>query len=176
MRKQRREIELLAEFLGYGMEQLHENGTVSHVGSDNPTRLYSAGFNDALQRVTSAINEIYGSKKAEILRCLVLSKKKVYFFDLLNREEYDALQWLSLHGYDGDLLNWKDKNGKNVGITDIRYSGNDLWEILPLSENQAWEWRENCINENRQFTEDFLACNGSQTLQEKLLKVLDSIV
>jgi hypothetical protein len=179
MRKPRKEIAILAEFLGYGMAQLHENTVDFSVtpSQENNVRLYRAGYLDALARVSQAVADLYTPESATWLRNDVLSQEKRYFFALLTREEMHTLTWLSDHGYDGALLQFPSYDRTIKGITKLCYAGNALYEIVPLTELQAREWKDNVIDSNTgHVDESFLACNASESLTRKLWAVLDSIV
>ena len=181
MTRQRKEIRLLAEFLGYGFEQVQENAPTLKTDTEQEKtrieRAYDAGYRDAVSRVQQAITDLYGYDKGENFYNRVITQKKAYFFELLNIEEFDMLCWLSNHGYDGNLMKWTDKEGKEHGITHIGCSDiPGMYKIEGLTENQAWEWRENIIDKNGKIDESFLSCCGSESLSKKLWKVLNSIV
>ena len=181
MKRQRKEVRLLAEYLGYGMEQLQHNAPTTLTDDAHTVgrvqRSYASGYDDAISRVCQAVTDLYGIDKSDWLRSEVWSKRKVYFFEALTMEEYETLCWLSGHGYDGYLLKSEDATGKQYGVTFTTYVGDNTWQIEPLTESQAWEWRNSVIDfDTAQVDESFLACNDSATLAAKLWKVLDSIV
>ncbi len=73
-----------------------------------------------------------------------------------------TLRWLQDRGYDADLCK----------LTTIEYRDDGMAVISFETEAKAWEWKE-CVESD---PEAFLTCCGSDTLRDKLFKLLDSIV
>jgi hypothetical protein len=83
-----------------------------------------------------------------------------YRIEDLDNEEWDTLCWLNARGYDAGIAQFFTES--DAGTATCRV----------IAEHEAWQVNE-AVDEDK---EAFLACNGSETLREKLWDFINSIV
>jgi len=79
-----------------------------------------------------------------------------YKIEPLTVEEFETLCWLNDHGYDAGILTHVPSPG----------------ELIEISEPDAWKVQEEIDLDPGAF----LTCNGSESLNEKIWKFINSIV
>ena len=91
--------------------------------------------------------------------------RHVYRVGPFDERELATLEWLAARGYDGGFLDLARRSGLERELPDGRIE-------FGLYEPEAWEFNDNVD----QDPDAFLASSGSQTLNEKMLRLLDSII
>jgi len=96
-----------------------------------------------------------------------------YTVRIVGERDYATLCWLSDHGYDAGFLELATlERVETPDGTEIDDDGSDTVRVYGLSEPEAWNFKD-------EYDADpcaFLACCGSSTLTEALVRLLDCIV